>query len=184
MNAGIVASRYAKALLRYAMETGNGDKVYSQACVIVQRMKEYPQLREYIEDHPEIDVVKKIQLLETAAGEPLAAEIGSFLELVTRRRRCGYMYRMLHSFIGQYRETVNVKVGSLVTALPAEELRTRLEAAFAEKTGAEVHLESEVDPSIVGGFVFRMDDWRLDASVDAQLRRIREALVQDDSRLV
>ena len=91
---------------------------------------------------------------------------------------------MFHSFIDQYRVAANVRVGTLVTVLPAEELRSGLEAVFADKTGAEVHLESEVDPSIVGGFVLRMDDWRLDASVDAQMRRIRDILVSDDGRLV
>ena len=39
MNAGIVASRFARALLKFVQETGIGDKVYSQACVLVLRME-------------------------------------------------------------------------------------------------------------------------------------------------
>ena len=41
MNAGIVASRYAKALLKFVLETGNGDKVYAQAGVLALRMHIY-----------------------------------------------------------------------------------------------------------------------------------------------
>lgn len=184
MNVGVVASRYAKALLKYVQETGNGDRVYSQVCVIVQRMSEYPQLKDYVEARTEIGPDKKLKLLNAALGEELSPEISGFIALVFKRRRSGCLFRMFHSFIDQYRVAANVRVGTLVTALPAEELRSGLEAVFADKTGSEVHLESEVDPSIVGGFVLRMDDWRLDASVDAQLRRIKAALVSDDGRLV
>ena len=184
MNVGVVASRYAKALLKYVQETGSGDRAYSQACVIVQRMSEYPQLKDYLEVQAEIGLDRKLQLLKTALGEELSPEISTFVALVFKRRRCGCLFRIFHSFIDQYRVAANVRVGTLVTVLPAEELRSGLEAVFADKTGAEVHLESEVDPSIAGGFVLRMDDWRLDASVDAQMRRIRDILVSDDGRLV
>ena len=78
MNAGIVASRYAKALLKFVQETGNGDKVYTQAGVLALRMQEYRQLRDYIENHPEIEVAKKLQLLEAALGEPPAMEMSRF----------------------------------------------------------------------------------------------------------
>ena len=49
MNAGVVASRYAKALLKFVQETGNGDKVYAQAGILALRMQEIHQLKDYIE---------------------------------------------------------------------------------------------------------------------------------------
>ena len=103
MNAGVIAARYAKALLKYVMETGNGDKVYSQVCVLVLRMEEVRQLREYVEEHSEIGIDKKVSLLETALGEPLAKELVDFLNLVTERKRTGFLLRILYSFISYYR---------------------------------------------------------------------------------
>lgn len=184
MNAGIVASRYAKALLKFVQETGNGDKVYAQAGVLALRMQEYRQLRDYIENHPEIDLAKKLQLLEAALGEPSAMEMSRFVSLVITRRRSEFFLRMLLSFLTLYREAQNIKVGRLITALPAEGLKERMEELFRGKTGAEVHLEQKVDPEILGGFVFELDDWRMDASVAGQFRKIKAKLIDNTNRIV
>ena len=184
MNAGIVASRYAKALLKFVQETGNGDKVYAQTGVLALRMQEYRQLRDYIENHPEIDLAKRLQLLEAALGEPPAMEISRFVSLVITRRRSEFFLRMLLSFLTLYREAQNIKVGRLITALPAEGLKERMEELFRGKTGAEVHLEQKVDPEILGGFVFELDDWRMDASVAGQFRKIKAKLIDNTNRIV
>ena len=48
MNAGIISSRYAKALLEYVRESGSGSEVYAQACTLVRVMNALPQMKEYI----------------------------------------------------------------------------------------------------------------------------------------
>ncbi len=184
MNAGIVASRYAKALLKFVQETGNGDKVYSQAGILVLRISEVPQLKDYIVNHDEIGRDKKLQLLEAALGEPVSMEIRRFVMLVEERRRMEYFIRMLYSFIAQYREANNIKVGRLITAGPAAGLKDRLEGIFHERTGAEVQLEMNVNPEIMGGFIFELDDWRLDGSVENHFRRIRRQLIENNKRIV
>ncbi len=184
MNSGVIAARYAKALLKYVMETGNGDKVYSQACVIVLRMEEVRQLREFLEGREEISPEDRRLLLETALGESVASEITDFLSLVSGHRRNSYLLRMFYSFISQYRDVMNIKVGRLVTAFPAEGLKERLEEMIGARTGTEVHLEEKVDPAIIGGFVFELGDWRMDASVGYQFRMIRNRLVEKNNRIV
>ncbi len=184
MNESIVSSRYAKALLRFVQETGNGDKVYPQAEALVLVLKKVRQLKDYICNHYEISIEKKLELLETALDEPLAMELERFIRLVTRERRMEYFLRMLYAFLEQYRKANNIKVGRLMTAVPAESLQERLEADFHNKTGAEVHLETEINPEIIGGFVFEIDGWRLDASVKEQFRLIRQSLIDTNSRIV
>lgn len=184
MDAGVIAARYAKALLKYVLETGNGDKTYAQACVIVLRMEEIPQLRDYVGEHSGIPDEKKMMLLETALGEPMLKEISDFLILVMQRRRTGFLLRMFNSFIDQYRGAMNIMTGRLVTAYPAYGLKERLEELFAERTGADVRLDVEVDPSIMGGFVFTLEDWRMDASVESQFRKIHNTLIDNNNRIV
>ncbi len=184
MNEGIVASRYAKALLKFTQETGNGDKVYSQAGILVLRMKELPQLKDYVQKHDEIALGDKLDLIGTALGEPVSMEIRRFVTLASRGGRMGYFMRMMYSFISQYREANNIRVGRLITALPANGLTERLERIFHEKTGAEIHLEKKVNPEILGGFIFELDDWRLDASVENRFRIIRRQLIEKNNRIV
>ncbi len=179
-----MASRYAKALLRFVQETGNGDKVYAQAGILVLRLEEIGQFRDYVENHDEIALGKKLQLLEAALGESMTMELSRFVKLVSERRRMEYFLRMLYDFIDRYREANNIRVGRFVTALPADGLQERMEGIFREKTGADVRLEMEVDPGILGGFIFELDGWRLDASVENQFRIIRRRLVENNNRIV
>ena len=83
-----------------------------------------------------------------------------------------------------YRQECNIKVGSLVTAVRNDLLRGRLEDMFHDRTGAEVHLEEKVDPDLVGGFVFELDGYRLDASVANHLERLRRQLIEKNNRIV
>jgi F-type H+-transporting ATPase subunit delta len=184
MNTGIVASRYAKALLKYVQENGAGNEVYSQSVVLVAYMHELPQLKLYVEDSADVSLERKISLLSSALGHDLDPSLVRFLELLSQRRRLELLSRMLVSFIEQYRRTHNIKVGRLVTAVPMSGLRERLEEIFAEKMSADVHLEEKVDDSLIGGFVFELDGLRLDASVERQLERLRSQLVEKNNRIV
>ncbi len=183
MNISIVSSRYAKALLKFTKETGNGDKVYSQAGTLVLRIEELPQLKDYI-NNDEVSLPQKLQLLETALGELMSMELSRFVALVAWRRRMPCFLRMLYSFISQYRDAHNIKLGRFITAMPAEGLRERLEALIQEKTGSKINLDMEINPEIIGGFIFEIDDWRLDGSVENHFRKIRRQLIEKNSRII
>ena len=184
MNAGIISSRYAKALLEYVRENGSGSEVYAQACTLVRVMNALPQMKEYIVNTADISADRKLSLMSAALSVPVAPAIVRFLQMVTAHRRVEYFPRMLLSFIEQYRRAHDIKVGSLVTAVHAEGLGERLEALFHDRTGAEVHLEERVSPDIIGGFVFELDGYRLDASVESHLERLRRQLIEKNNRIV
>ena len=96
MNEGVIAARYARALLKYVEETGAGEKVYSQACVLALRLIEIRQLRDLVENGKDLSADKKAELLRAALGEDLAPELVSFLYMVSSRRRMGYFSRMIY----------------------------------------------------------------------------------------
>ena len=184
MNSGVIASRYAKALLMYADESGSGDKVYSQACVLGLRLMEIRQLREFVENNGELPTESRLELLSSALGEDLAPELIEFVHLVTARRRMESFSRMLYAFIALYRAAHNIKVGRVVTAAPVQGLKKKLEELFHQRTGAEIQVVEKISPEILGGFIFEMDGYRLDASVANQFRRIRRQLIEKNNRLV
>ena len=66
MNTGPIAHRYAKALLKFSA----GEHTYSQACVLVLRMQEIRQLADAVQKHPEVTLERKLEILESALGEP------------------------------------------------------------------------------------------------------------------
>ena len=184
MNSEVISSRYAKALLAYAAETGSGSKVYSQALAITQIMQQVPQLMDVVQKRDDVALTKKAELLSIAIGESLADELVRFIELVSNRRRMDGFHSMMLSYITRYRQANNIKVGSLTTAAPDEGLKGRLENMFSERTESEVHFTTNVDPELIGGFVFELDGYRLDASVRTRLEKIRQCLVDDNNRIV
>ena len=184
MNAGPIAYRYAKALLKLVQETGAGEKVYSQACVLALRMQDVRQLADVVQKHPEIGIDRKLEIIAAAVGEPIAEELSRFVRLVYANKRMEHLMRIMVSFIDQYRELSGIKVGRLMTASPAPELKASLETVMHERTGAKVSLEERVDESLIGGFVLQVDDLRIDASVQTQLRRLHDKLVDKANRIV
>lgn len=184
MNSGLIAQRYAKALLRYANETRNEDQVYSQVTLLVQAFQEVPQFREAMERNPELSPQDRLALMRTALGADLCDELYRFVQLVHSHSRMEFFSRMLIVFIDKYRESKKIKVGTLVTAVPQEGLRKRLESMVGADTGSTVSLSTKVDDAIIGGFVLQVGDLRIDASVAGQFKRIKDALVENDNRII
>lgn len=184
MNSGIVASRYARALLKYVQEAGTWERVYSQVCVLVLRIEEIGLLKDIMEKHMDISDSRRVEILSSALGEPLDESLVRFVRLVSRQGRLGFFVRMLYSFISQYRQEYGIKVGRLITAAPVAGLKERLETVFGSRTGSSVILSEEIRPEIMGGFVFELDGYRMDASVGTAFRRIRKQLIEKNNRIV
>lgn len=63
-------------------------------------------------------------------------------------------------------------------------LESRLRELIGKETGCELLLETKVDPSLIGGFVFEVEDMILDASVSRQLDFIRRQFIEKNRRIV
>ena len=184
MNSEVISSRYAKALLSYVMESGAGEKVYFQIERILKNMQNLSQLREYVLMHDDISLDKKLDLLSAAVGEPLADELKMFVALVSQQHRMELLQVMFWAFISRYREAKGIKVGSLITAIQSDSLRERLEEILGAERTVQVHFETDVNPELIGGFVFEIDGYRLDASVRTRLKRISDELIDNSNRII
>ena len=158
MNTGVVTTRYAKALLKYTAETGRGEQVYRQ----VKALLKDPE-------HP---------------PKPLEADLERFVRLLIENRRMDLVRLILQSFCSMYLESRGIKPATLTTAVPAPGLEEKLRVLIREKMGCEIELETKVDPDLIGGFVFVLDGWRMDASVRHQIEAIRRQFVEKTSRIV
>jgi F-type H+-transporting ATPase subunit delta len=193
MNTGIIASRYAAALLKLVDETGSGEVVVSQAKAVIAALTDFPDLRRLLSD-PSVPDSKKISLLEVAAtgdqsSAPAASpELKRFFELLIRNGRIGDISLALKSFEDQYCQARGIVRGRLV--LPSEPddaasvLENKIRSLIESKTGKTLQLTTEVDETLIGGFVLEVEDKLLDASVSRQLERIRSQFVERNRRIV
>lgn len=199
MNTGIIATRYATALLKLVEETGSGELVAAQVQVIEKALDEVPDFRRAVDD-PAVAAVQKISLFEAALKDSMAQELHKFLELLIRNGRIGDVRLVLTTFVTEYYRSRHIKRARLVVADPAlldpvpvegslrqaqrPALESRLRDLVEKQTGCRLILKTEVNPSLIGGFVFEVEDTVLDASVSRQLDFIRCQFIEKNRRIV
>lgn len=206
MNTGIIATRYATALLKLVEETGSGELVAAQVQVIEKALDEVPDFRRAVDD-PAVAAVQKISLFEASLKDSMAQELHKFLELLIRNGRIGDVRLVLTTFVTEYYRSRHIKRARLVVADPALldpeptpsdpvpvegslrqaqrlALESRLRDLVEKQTGCRLILKTEVNPSLIGGFVFEVEDTVLDASVSRQLDFIRRQFIEKNRRIV
>ena len=185
MNDSIIRTRYADALVKFVRETGNGESVCAQAEKLAHVLGEVPDLSRMIAAKDVVPAAKKRELLHAALGEPMAPELDRFIDLLLENGRVGALRFILLDFGERYRRSIGIRKAHLKVAVPpSEELLARLRALVKERTGDEALIDVVVDPDLIGGFVFDIDDALIDKSVAHKLEIIRLQFIEKNRRIV
>ena len=172
MDNGVISVRYARALLKAAIAAQLEDSVSHDMTTLAKSFVDVQQLRQAI-DNPMLSKEKKRELRATAAGGNAVGLTLTFIDLVLKEDRECLIQFMANSYVTLYRKQKNIIRGKLTTAVavsPDTELKMR--QMVEKKTKGTVEFETEVNPDIIGGFILEYDTYRLDASVQSQLRSI------------
>jgi len=180
MDIGIISMRYAKTLLRFAIDTKEEKSVLAEMQALTSSFKKVPGLQEALQN-PVISDNQKKNLLESAAGfeeGEISSTTKKFLGLVTKNHRADYMLFIANSYIELYQKSKNIIYGRLVVPAPIDETtHKKLHKIVEERTaGKNIEFSTVVDPDIQGGFILEYDTYRLDASLCTQMREIRRSL--------
>ena len=181
MDIGIISVRYAKALLKYAVEKGETKAVYEAMLTLRNAFERVTSSRETL-DNPVIDDAKKFEILNLAAGGKSCGCLCRFFQLVLKNHRVTMVQFMANSYIDAYRKKNHLIHSRLTVPVPvADSILENLKSLVKEKTDNEVEFIVDVDPSIIGGFIMEYDAYSFDASVRGRLQSIRKGLLENDS---
>ena len=186
MDIGIVSMRYAKALMEYAKEVKMEDVLYQEVKSLETKFRTYPDLRRAL-DNPILTIREKSSLIHaaTSGSTAVSKEFERFIALILRNRREGFLQYICLSFMELYRRYRHIGVAKLITAVPInEEISKRIQQSASTMLHARIELQTVVEPSIKGGFVFDINDYRLDASIATQLRIVKEQFIDKNKRIV
>lgn len=178
--------RYAKALITYAVDKGTEDVLYKEILRLSKSFSNFPKLREAL-DSPILPAARKLSLISTAAnGEhPSSDTFMRFAKMVVKQRRETYLQFMCMTYISLYRQHKHIGAGTLITAVPVDkQTEERIRKSAAAIVHAKMELETVVDPAIEGGFIFDINDYRLDASIATQLKRVKQQYIEKNKRIV
>lgn len=179
MNDGLLPRRYAKALYKLALENGDDKEIYDQLRELNFRYTALDELKRVVMN-PYIPAERKGAVLTAAAGAREGSSMDKFILMVIRNNRAYMLGKIVLAYLQLYREANNIaKVEiAMATQLPTTEVEAII--AIVKKRLGDMTLEisQTIDPSLIGGFTVKIDDYLLDASVSNELKQLRLNLLK------
>jgi F-type H+-transporting ATPase subunit delta len=95
--------------------------------------------------------------------------------IIARKRREKYIQDIAGEFLEIYKKFKNIFTIHFTSASKiSDELRKRVIALMEEQTQGSIDLKEEVKEELIGGFVLSYDDYKYDASIAYQLRKLKK----------
>jgi F-type H+-transporting ATPase subunit delta len=166
------AIRYAKAILELSSETNAVDQVAADMERIVEAGNDTGDFQVFL-NSPVIKTDKKISILKVLFSEFTELTM-SFIELITKNKREYLLTEIASAFVNLLKKQNGIVPISVTSAVKLEKqaLNQILEKLKSHVDG-EFEVTEEVDPALIGGFVVRMEDKQIDASIASQLNRMK-----------
>ena len=179
MNDGLIPNRYAKALYKYALEQGVAKDVYAEMKRLSESYEALPELKKTV-DNPFLPVADREKVLLSASGAKKDGCLDKFILMVIKNNRECFMREIALSYGKIYREANNIAQVNITTAieLPEDKLSQIIEVVQHELKDKTVEKTVTVDPSLIGGFVVKVDSMLLDTSVKNELKKLRLKLLK------
>ncbi len=170
------AKRYAQAVFQIALENNEVGKWRSELETIAATLGD-PQLTAILED-PKVHLNNKIQLINECL--PGISQLAlNFAYLIAAKQVLGILSQIAVEYNSMADSHEGLDHANVVTAIALGDAdKESLAAHLATITGKQVSLDTEVDPSIIGGFVARIGDRLIDGSTKARLELLRKKLIE------
>jgi len=177
-----IARRYAKALLLIGKEDGQAEIYRDELDGIVDLLNREEAFKQAV-TNPLYEASGRKKVLAAVIEKlDISQVMRSFLLLLFDKGRIGFI-----DIIGEfYRkladELKGIATASLVSATTlSEDTIEKVRQALSKKTGRDIQLEVEEDPSLIGGIVTKMGDLVWDGSIKTQLLNMKESLKRGES---
>ncbi len=175
MNDGKISVRYARALFQSALEKKILDKV-NRDMILISEVCKVPEFGELLES-PIISPSKKTEVILNTIGSNIEKITGSLISLIVKNGREMYLPGIAREFIRSTKEYNGITETVLTTAVRVDDkTKKQISDLIAGIFKTKVELSEVVDKDIIGGFILKVEDNYLDASVRNKLRKIEKEL--------
>jgi len=171
------AVRYAKALLELAIEQNKLEAISNDMKAIIAAKEETRDFQLFLSS-PLIQAEKKVSIFNQLFDyfEELSL---SFVSLITKNGRENILVEIAASFQDQVKAYKGIVPVTLVSSKKLDE--TTVNAILAKVKPAvkgEIELTEKIDEEILGGFVVKIGNTQVDASVANQLKNLKQRLTR------
>lgn len=174
-----VAARYAKSLLDLALEKGILEPVYNDMQFILNTCKSSRDLVLFLQS-PIIKTDKKIAVLKEIFEGKIGPVTHAFINIITVKKREAHIEEIAESFVNQYKRHKNVLTAIVTSAVGLDDtLRKQVLDVVKRSINTEVELVEKVNKELIGGFVLRIGDQQVDASIHRMVRELSKSFSEN-----
>jgi F-type H+-transporting ATPase subunit delta len=177
MMAGGAAQRYAKALFGLAQDERRHREVRGELDRLSAVFAESREVSAALLTpmHPAAE--RKTALRAIAARVGASPLVQNFLAFLVDQRRLIQFDAIAAAYAALADQAEGLLTADVKVASPLDDRRKdRLRRALSARTGREVKLQIEVDPSLIGGAIAKVGDLVFDGSLRTQLEKLRANL--------
>jgi len=174
-----LATRYAKSLLDLSVERNSLENTLRDMQAINKVCHESREF-ELMLRSPIVSSDKKMSVIFLVLERFAIGDITrAFINLLVTKGRELNLPEIAEAFVTQYNTLKNIRTVSLTTAVPMNDV---IKSSIVTKIaglmpGDTVNLNTQVDESLIGGFVVEVEDKLFDASVKKSLNDFKAKLV-------
>ena len=177
MSQGVIARRYAKALINLSEKdleiTGNS------LAAIADVYSNSTELSEVLSDTKVSSQIKQDVLKNILKKIRVSKLVDTFIRYLLAKRRIVLLPNIERAFNLLLQEKLGrIEAGITVAQEIPEITINKLEKAISRYSGKEVSVNINIDPAIIGGIVTRIGSVVIDGSIHTQLNQIRQSIIR------
>ncbi|MGC8824838.1 MAG: ATP synthase F1 subunit delta [Bacteroidales bacterium] len=177
MNEALIAGRYTKALFALAEQHKVLEEIKNDMELLYAVYRESKPFQILLEN-PVLKPSQKSKIFREVFTQlqPLTL---STVDLIFENRREEILPFVALDFVEKYYNARNIVRVVVKTAFPlSEDNLQRIQTMLVEQLKSEIDITTEHDASIIGGFILRIADKEVDASVRRRLKKLEQQLIQ------
>lgn len=166
------ASRYAKAILSLAIDKNEAAVVNEDMKSILVTVNGNKELRDFMSS-PLVKSDQKRGALKQVFKDASAITMNTF-DLLVDNKRADILMDVATTYILLFEDMNKREIATVTTAVEiTADLEQKVLAKAKQLAGKEITLEKKIDPAILGGFILRVGDQQIDASVANKLGELK-----------
>lgn len=176
MNESKISVRYSKALFVSAVENNIIDKVMNDLKYIADIFRN-EDLTNLMGSPVVKTKIKKDAVIEIFKNTVEELTL-NFLILIIQNKREEYLPRIMNNFQLLYKAHKGLKSAEIIVSDKIEkEMKIKFHKFLCEAFDSDIEITEKIKPEIIGGFILKVGDLQIDASISTSLRKLKESLL-------
>jgi len=144
--------------------------------IFISEICKIPETKEFI-NSPIIPPSKKSAIFHKMLGNNVEKITLSLIDLAVKNGRESFIPAIARVFMSETMKHAGITESVITTAIKVDtKVKKQIIDLITEVFKTKVNLEEKIDTEIIGGFILRIDDNYIDASIKSKLRKIRKEL--------